>query len=178
MQLSSAIILWWACWQEVRVSDTQMTFNVHGFQDLFWYQIILIDFTGFFFLISFLLIWFKLAQWFWRIKFLKAINVFLLFRYYLSLAWSFLWTNVNFPHPRMLYANQVWLKLDQKFLSRIFLVFIRHCIFPLFVIISDWKECGPSFEQIWFSFTQGWSVPSLVEISLFVLEEKYENVKS
>ena len=31
---------------------------------------------------------------------------------------------------------------------------------------------GPSFEQTWIPFTQGWFVPSLVEIGPAVLEKK------
>ena len=57
-----------------------------------------------------------LAQWFWRLKsawnwpsgsvhsrFLKIVYEFSLFRYYLSLerVRSFIWTNLNPPHPRM-----------------------------------------------------------------------------
>ena len=36
--------------------------------------------------------------------------------------------------------------------------------FRYLVIISPWKRTGPSFEQIWIPFTQGYFVPSFVEI--------------
>ena len=44
--------------------------------------------------------------------------------------------------------------------------------FHYFVIISPWKRTGPSFEQTWIPFTQGYFVPSLVEIGPVVLEKK------
>ena len=36
----------------------------------------------------------------------------------------------------------------------------------------SWKRAGPSFEQTWIPFTQGYFVPSLVEIGSVILEEK------
>ena len=44
--------------------------------------------------------------------------------------------------------------------------------FHYFVIISPWKKEGPSFEQTWIPFTQGYFVPSLVKIGPVVLEKK------
>ena len=39
--------------------------------------------------------------------------------------------------------------------------------------IIDFKEfIGSAFEQTWIPFTQGWFVPSLVEIGSVVLEKK------
>jgi hypothetical protein len=41
-----------------------------------------------------------------------------------------------------------------------------------------WRGPGPSFEQFRIPFTQGWFMPSLIEIGLLVLEEKiFKNVK-
>ena len=55
-------------------------------------------------------VWLKLAQWFWRKRFLNFINVFLLFRNYLLLkkGGPFIWTNLNPLHPRMLCAKFGW----------------------------------------------------------------------
>ena len=61
----------------------------------------------------------KLAQWFWRIRFLKVVNLFIISQ-----------------------------------------------LSPL------WEERGPSFEQMWIPFTQGYFVPSLFEIGPVVLEKK------
>ena len=40
-----------------------------------------------------------------------------------------------------------------------------------FIIISPWEKRGPSFEQTWIPFTQGWFVPSLVEIGWLKLAQ-------
>ena len=39
-----------------------------------------------------------------------------------------------------------------------------------------WRGPGPSFEQTWSSFTQGWCVPSLIEFGQLVLEKKTFNI--
>ena len=54
-------------------------------------------------------------------------------------------------------------------LEKIFL--ISSLYFHYFVIISPWRRCGTSFEQIGISFTQGWFEPSVVEIGQVVLEK-------
>ena len=43
--------------------------------------------------------------------------------------------------------------------------------FCYFIVISPWKRKGPSFEQTWVLIIQKCFVPSLVEISLVVLEK-------
>ena len=53
-------------------------------------------------------VWLKLAQWFWRKRFFKFINVFSHFRNYLPLNWPFIWTNLNSLHPRILCAKFCW----------------------------------------------------------------------
>ena len=55
-------------------------------------------------------VWLKLAQWFWRRRFLNFVNVFSLFRYYLPLEKDgpFMWTNLNFLNQRMFYAKFRW----------------------------------------------------------------------
>ena len=52
-------------------------------------------------------VWLKLDQWFWRRRFLKVFNVFLLFHNYCPLrrAYPFIWTNLNPPHPRIVCAK-------------------------------------------------------------------------
>ena len=41
-----------------------------------------------------------------------------------------------------------------------------HCVSLCYLsFIFRWKECGPSFEQIWIPFSQKCFVPSLVEIA-------------
>ena len=55
-------------------------------------------------------VWLKLAQWFWRGRFLNFVNEFSLFRNYLPLekGGPFIWTNLNPLHPRMLCAKFGW----------------------------------------------------------------------
>ena len=92
-------------------------------------------------------VWLKLAQWFWRSRFFKFVNVFSLFRNYLPLD----------------ALCQVCLKLVQWFWRR----FVKLSMyFHNFVIISPWKRMGPLFEQtnalhpmmIYAKF--GWNWPS------------------
>ena len=54
-------------------------------------------------------VWLKLDQWFWRRRFFKVFNVFLLFHNYCPLrrAYPLIWTNLNPPHPRIVCANFV-----------------------------------------------------------------------
>jgi hypothetical protein len=47
-----------------------------------------------------------------------------------------------------------------------------HPIFTFFRLSPLWKGPGPLFEQFWIPFTQGWFMPSLIEIGLLVLEKK------
>jgi hypothetical protein len=44
---------------------------------------------------------------------------------------------------------------------------------PIFAIISLWRGLGPLFEQFRIPFTQGWFIPSLIEIGLLVLQIDY-----
>jgi hypothetical protein len=52
-------------------------------------------------------VWLNLASWFWRRRFLKLFNVFLLFLYYLPLekGYPILWTNFNPLYQRMICAK-------------------------------------------------------------------------
>ena len=61
-------------------------------------------------------VWLKLAQWFWRRRFLKNFSVFLLFRYYLPLekGVALHLNKLESPCPKDDLC-QVWLKLAQWF---------------------------------------------------------------
>ena len=48
----------------------------------------------------------------------------------------------------------------------------RQCIFAISLLSPLGEGWGPSFEQTWICFTQGYFVPSLVEIGQVVLEKK------
>ena len=81
----------------------------------------------------------------------------------------FVWTNLNPLHLRMLCAKFGWTwpscSGEDDFSN--LLMYFRN-----FEIISPWIRNGPSFEQTWIPFTQGYFVPSLVEIDPVVLEKK------
>ena len=64
-------------------------------------------------------VWLKLAQWFWRRRFLNFVNVFSLFRNYLPLEKdrSLYLNKLEFPSPKDA-LSQVWLKLVQWFWRR------------------------------------------------------------
>ena len=59
-------------------------------------------------------VWLKLAQWFWRRRFLNFNNVFSPF--WIISPWkragSFIWTNLKPVHPRMLCAKFGWKRLS------------------------------------------------------------------
>jgi hypothetical protein len=88
-------------------------------------------------------------------------------------AWFFIWTSLNYLHPSMICTQYDWNSFagsgeDFQTLSVYFFSILL--LFPI-----QGKHC-PSFQQIWTPFTQGWFVPSLVEIDRVVLETtlKYE----
>ena len=61
--------------------------------------------------------------------------------------------------------------MDQWFWSRRFLKSFQ-CIFTISQLSPLWERCGPSFEQTWIAFTQGCSVPDLIENSQVVMQKK------
>ena len=65
---------------------------------------------------------------------------------------------------------QIWLKLDQWIWRRRFFKVLN--VFLQFTIISPWEGREPSFKHTLIPFTQGCSVPSLVEIGPVVQEKK------
>ena len=81
-------------------------------------------------------VWLKMAQWFWRRRFLNFINVFSLFRYYLPLGkyMALHMNKIEFPSPKNA-SRQVWLKLATRFWRIRFLNFFY--VFLLFD--SPWK---------------------------------------
>ena len=89
-------------------------------------------------------VWLKMAQWFWRRRFLNFINVFSLFRNNLPLenAEPFIWINLNHLHPRMLRAKFGWKLLNGSGEEDLW---ILSMYFHHFVIISPWKRAGPFF---------------------------------
>ena len=100
-------------------------------------------------------VWLKLDQWFWR-RFLKVVNLFLLFPNYLPFGKGMALHLNKFESPSSKNTLcQVWLKLDQWFWRRRF-----------------WEGLSPSFEQTWIPFIKGYFVPSLVETGPVVLEYK------
>ena len=85
-------------------------------------------------------IWLKLAEWFWRRSFFKISSMY--FRNFdIIYPWkrvgSFIWTNLNPLHPRMLCAKFVWNwpngSGEEDFL-------ISSMYFRFFLIISPWKR--------------------------------------
>ena len=56
--------------------------------------------------------------------------------------------------------------LEKKIFKSCQFIFINSRLSPL------WGGRGPSFEQTWIPFTQGYFVPSLVEIGSVILEKK------
>ena len=73
------------------------------------------------------------------------------------------------PSPKDVLC-QVWLKLAQWFWRWRFC----QCIFAISQLSPFAKGRGPSTEQTWIPFTQGWFVPSLVEIGPLVLKKKMD----
>ena len=117
-------------------------------------------------------VWLKMAKWFWRRRFLNFVNVFSLFHNYLPFekGGALLLNKLESPSPKDA-LWKVWLKLAQLFwIKKIFkscqFIFINSQLSPL------WEGRGPSFEQTWIPFTQGYFVSSLAEIGPVVLEKK------
>ena len=77
-------------------------------------------------------------------------------------AWSLNWTNLNSLYPRNTLCH-VWLKLAQRFWRR----FSKFCYY-----LPIEKGQGPSFDRKLIPLTQGYSVPSLVEIGPVDVEKK------
>ena len=118
-------------------------------------------------------VWLKLAQWVWRRRFLYFVNVFSPFCNYISplekeQGPSFEQTWIPFTQgcfvPSLVEIGSV--VLERKFFK------ICQCIFAISQLSPLGKGQGPSFEQTWIPFTQGYFVPSLVKIGPVVLEKK------
>ena len=87
-------------------------------------------------------VWLKLAQWFWRRRFLNYVNVFSLFHNYLPLekGGALHLNKLESPSTKIALC-QVWMKLAQWFWRIRFFNFVN--VFSYFVIISPWKRAGP-----------------------------------
>ena len=74
-------------------------------------------------------VWLKLAQWFWRRKFLNFVNVYSLFCNYLPLerGGTLNLHKIESPSPKDALC-QVWLKLAQWFWRRRFFNFVNVCL--------------------------------------------------
>ena len=62
-------------------------------------------------LLRMLCVWFKLAQWFWRRKFLNFVNQCIFCYFVINSPWKrgpFIWTDLNPNQPRMLWAKFGW----------------------------------------------------------------------
>ena len=103
-------------------------------------------------------VWFKLAQWFWRRRFLFNSSVY--FRYFtiispMKRAEPFIWTNLNSLHPRMPCAKLV--EISPAVLEKIF----RFCqciiIYPRKKVESFiWTNLSPYHSRmLWANF--GWN---------------------
>ena len=84
-------------------------------------------------------VWLKMAQWFFRRRFLKVLHVFLLFTNSIispmRRVWPFIWTNLNPLHPRMLCAKFGWSWTSGsgwRIIFKVFNIFLQFTIiFPL-----------------------------------------------
>ena len=112
-------------------------------------------------------VWLKLACWFWRRRF---------FQYKHS-------PIVAPPDPRGPWCEQFWIYIilesfhvNMTYSGSVVLgkkIFqLPHPIFGYLWLSPLWRRSGPLFEQFRISFTQGWLMPSLIEIGLLVLEKK------
>ena len=110
-----------------------------------------------------------------RPRFLKVLHVLLLFHNYLPFEKGVVLhlIKLEFPSPKNVLCKDWW-KLVQWFWR-------RKCFknYQINFIISQlsplWKGRGPSFEQTWIPFTQGYFVPSLVETGPVVLEKIFKS---
>jgi hypothetical protein len=77
---------------------------------------------------------------------------------------------LEFPSSKDSLYHNIWLNLAcwfwRRFKKKI------HRIFTLSLLSPLREGLSPYFEQTWIPFTQGWFVPSLVNIGSAVLENK------
>ena len=111
-------------------------------------------------------VWLKLAQRFWRRRFINFFNVFSLFNIISpwKKAWPFIWTNLNPLHQRMFCTKIGW-NWPTGSGEEDFIISSMH--FRYFLIISPWKRAGPFIctnlnplhpRMHWTKF--GWNWPS------------------
>jgi hypothetical protein len=80
----------------------------------------------------------------------------------------FMWTNLNFLHPRIICVkfNWIWPAGFGEDFFKILMYFYS------FAIISPWRRVISFIWTTWIPTTEGWFMPSLVKISQVVLEKK------
>ena len=117
-------------------------------------------------------VWLKLAQWFWRRRFLNFVKVFSLLCSYLPLGKGVAihLNKLEFPILKDTLC-QVSLKLAQWFWRRRFLNFVN--VFSLFVIISPLKRAGPIICQVWLKLVQWFWRRFLNFVNVFLLFHNY-----
>ena len=103
--------------------------------------------------------------------FLKFVYILSLFHYYLPVGKDMVLrlNKHDFPSPQDALC-QVWLKLAKWFIRRRFFK-LRQCIFAISLSYPLRKGRCPLFEQIWIPITQGYFVPSFVELGPVVLKK-------
>ena len=77
--------------------------------------------------------------------------------------WPFIWTNLNFLHPRMLCTKRG--RNSPSGSGEQFFLKLRQCILAISIFSSLEQEQGPLFEQTWTHFLKECFVPSLVQLS-------------
>ena len=92
-------------------------------------------------------VWLKMAKWSWRIRFLKVLNVFLLFPNYLPFEKNVALHLNKFECPSFKNAlYHVWLKLDQWFWRRRFFKSFQ-CILTISQLSRLWEGRCPSLKK-------------------------------
>ena len=117
-------------------------------------------------------VWLKMAKWFWRRTILNFVNVFWLLRNYLPLekGGALYWNKLESPSHKGCFVPSL-VEIGSVVLEKKIFKF-HPCIFTISLVSPLGEGWGPSFEQTWIPFTQGYFVPSLVKIGPVVLEKK------
>jgi hypothetical protein len=101
----------------------------------------------------------------------KIFIVFLLFRYYpLEKGYSLSLNKLKSPSPMNDLCQLSLVKIGPVVLEKKIFKW-PHPNFTFLWLSPLWRGPGPLFEQTWIPFTQGWFVPSLIELCPGVLEK-------
>jgi hypothetical protein len=123
-------------------------------------------------------VWLKLDCWFWRRRFFFNINI---CKWYYLL--NMVFPTVAPPDPQGPWREQFWIyivsesvHLNLTYSGSVVLekkIFKwPHPIFAFLWLSPLWRGTGLLFEQFKIPVTQGWFIPTLIEIGLLVLEKK------